>query len=159
MKKAVLLALLLCAGFTSRASAQDADTLPRRPPAGAEVAGGILGSAAGIVAGGLLGLGAELYAGADCEVAGCGAGGLAGSVIGGTLGAAGGAYLGGKIAGHDVSFARALGGAALGMAIFGGLTAAIATVDVEVAFPLAISIPLGQGLFAGGSALRRPRGN
>ena len=158
MRKAVLLAVLLCAGFAPLASAraQAQDSTARRPSQAAEITGWILGSAAGIVTGTLVGFSAEAYGGCfEAEI--CGGGALAGAVLGGTLGAAGGAYLGGKLAGHDVSFRRALGGAALGLAIFGGLTAVVASTDVDFAVPVAITIPLGQGLLAGGAAQRRQR--
>ena len=160
MRKALLLAVMLCAGLAPHSlRAQAADTLPRRPSQAAEITGGILGSAAGLVAGSLIGFGAELsYLDGDCfETSGCGGGALAGAAIGSTLGAAGGAYLGGKLARHDVSFMHALGGATLGLVIFGGLTAVGATLGPEVAVPIAITIPLGQGFLAGGFAQRRPR--
>jgi hypothetical protein len=158
MRRAVLLAVLLCAAFAPLASAhaQAQDTAARRPSMAAEITGGILGSAAGVVTGSLIGFGADLNGGC-IEEAGCGLGALAGGVLGGTLGAAGGAYLGGKLAGHDVSFTRALAGATLGLAIFGGAALAVTSLDGEISVPLAVSIPLGQGLFAGTAAQRRPR--
>ncbi|MBD0320655.1 MAG: hypothetical protein ICV87_10000 [Gemmatimonadetes bacterium] len=152
MRKALLLVVMLCAGLAP-AHAQARDTTAHNSSPGAEITGGVLGSAAGVVVGSLAGFSVEVYGGC-IEGGNCGGAALAGAVLGGTLGAAGGAYLGGKLAGHDVSFPRALGGATLGLAIFGGVALATSTVDDEIAIPFIVSIPLGQGFFAGAAAQR-----
>lgn len=151
-----LVAALVCTGLAPAAEArgQTPDTLPTRPSGAAEVAGGILGSAAGALVGAVAGLDAESRRGCANDI--CGGGALVGAALGGTFGAAGGAYLGGRMVGQDISFPRALGGAALGLVIFGGLTAVAASADADLALPLVITIPLGQGLFAAGAGRRRP---
>lgn len=141
----------------SAAHAQAADSFQRRSSNRAEIVGGILGSAVGLAAGGLLGLNAESTSGCASDI--CGAGGLVGGMLGGTLGAAGGAYLAGRSAGHSVSFPRALGGATLGMLVFGGLSAAVLAASDGAAFPILLVLPIGQGLLTGGFAQNRPQAN
>lgn len=157
MKRVVLFAILIGTTFISStyATAQVADTTQQRRSTAREVTGGIVGSLTGMLVGGAIGLQIESTSGCSGDI--CGGGAVAGGVIGSTIGAASGAFLAGKQGGHDVSFVRALGGATLGLVIFGGLTAVVARADLELTLPIAFTIPVGQGVFAGGATRRRPR--